>query len=188
MRLQIIMLLLAGVFLACLSASGPTPTEAAQKAKKKKKDGPMGPIEPSETVGRPSKFEQGADARYALWFDAGIWHLRVTSKKEQRTKFEGRVEVQKGTLAVQAFGLEKAPKAEDADWVVLLPKQKGFTFHLVTAGEVDAVSFRPSDDAEEIGFTLLTNSDDNPKRILVGAQGKHPEKAIFVLPARPVKN
>ena len=187
MRPYVLMLLAAGLFMGGLIVSAPTPTEAAQKKKKKKGDEPPGLIEPIETVGRPAKFEQGQEARYALWFDDGLWHLRVTSGKNQRTVFEGRVDVKSGTLAVLAFGLEKAAKADDADWVALLPKQKGCTFHLVTQGELDSLDFRPSDDADEIAFTLRINSDDNPKRIFVGPQGKHPERATLIFPARPVK-
>jgi hypothetical protein len=186
MRTSVVLLLLAGMFLAFVCVSAPTPTAAAQKAKKKKKaPEPSGSLDP---VGRPAKFAEGQDARYALWVENDVWHLRVTSKKGQRAIFEGRVEVQKGAVTLGIGGLERSSKPGDADYVNALPKKKGFAFRLVTFGAVDALTFKVSEDAPEVGFTLLTNGDDNPKRVFIGPTGQHPEKAIFVLPARPGKN
>ena len=140
-------------------------------------------------IGRPEKFRQGGGDGYALWYDddEGIWCLRVTSKANTRTHFTGTVKVEGDKVIGEFQGFEKAKKAKDADWVFPHKDRKGFDFSFATFGKTDGVNFKAGKKAESIKFKLLVAGDDAPRRILIGAKGRHPEKATFTLPAVPVK-
>jgi hypothetical protein len=173
--------LLAGAMgvLAILAATAPD--AAAQKKKKKNDD--TGIVSP---FGRPD-FDAGQSARIALWVDNDVWNLRVTSPNKTRATFNGRIETKEGTIAGAFESLEKAKKAGAADWVTPLPGNRGFEFHINTAGKVDGFTFRASKAAKDLYFQLRVNQSDDPKRIFIGAAGRHPEKANFILPAHPEK-
>jgi hypothetical protein len=166
--------------LAILVVAGTASELSAQKAKKK--PAPTGPINPN---GRPKMFAAGQPARLAIWHGEDVWHIRATAKKGAKAVFQGRVEVAEGTVIYQGQALEKGKAPEDSDWVLPLPKNKGFVFQLVTKGDVDGFEFKASPEAKEIQFTLLTKGDDDASRIFIGAAGRHPEKASFTLPAHP---
>jgi hypothetical protein len=161
---------------------------SAQKAKKKpasaqkakKKPAPTGPINPN---GRPKMFAAGQPARLAIWHGEDVWHIRATAKKGAKAVFQGRVEVAEGTVVYQGQALEKGKAPVDSDWVLPLPKNKGFVFQIVTKGDVDGFEFKASPETKEIRF--LTKGDDDATRIFIGAAGRHPEKASFTLPAHP---
>src|SRR5687767_13070329 len=146
------------VFLALM---GPLPLAEAQKKKPKAKE-ETGPI---RAEGRFEAFVQGQDARYAIWHESLIWHLHVTSKKNQKAKFQGKVWVTKGILQVRYAGLEKAKKFDSADWVFPHTNRRGFDFQIWTSGAVDNLTFQASAEADDIHFDLLTNGDNDAKRI-----------------------
>jgi hypothetical protein len=158
------------------------PEASAQTKKKKKAAAEPAAVNP---VGRP-KFEAGGAARVAIWHDGGVWNLRATSGK--KAQFNGRVEVDEGTVNVAFEGLEKTKKLKYADWVVPLPKKRGFEFQIVTSGKIDGFTFKPSANAKEVSFQIRVDQDNNPKKIFVGASGGHPATADFILPAHPVLN
>lgn len=178
MRSSSFLVLAVGLMLALLAIAAP---EAAAQKKKKAKGMPV--TSPLDAIGRPTKFALGQPARYAVWCDNGIWEVRVTSAKGERAVFQGRVDVDQGTLAWEARNLEKAKDAKDGDWVRSLPKDKGLLFQIVTVGEVEGFTLKASPETKEIAFQLRTNEDDDPKHIFIGAGGKYPEKSTFTFPA-----
>jgi hypothetical protein len=158
------------------------PEASAQKKKKKKSADDAGVVSP---IGRP-KFDAGGSPRIAIWHDGDVWNVRATSKK--RAQFNGRMEVDEGTVNVAFEALEKSKKPQDADWVRPLPKKRGFEFQIVTSGKIDGFTFKASAEAKEVSFQLRVDQDNDPKKIFIGATGGHPAKADFVCPAHPVLN
>lgn len=132
--------------------------------------------------GRPKKFEQGKKS-YGLWFEDGVWHLRMTST--DRTVFAGSVRVTGDRIIGEIQALEKAKKPKNADWIVPHKDGAGFDFRFVTTGATDGVAFKAGPRASNIQFRLNTGGDDDPRRILIGSKGDHPDKATFTLPAHP---
>lgn len=142
-------------------------------------------------VGRPKQFEKGKHTTFAVWEDGGTWHVRSSVKtpakgKMQRIQFSGTVKVKGDKITSGDYqGLEKKPKAKDADWVFMHADGKGFDFQFSTTNtNVDGLSFKVGAKAESVTFKLLTAGDDDPKRVLVGAKGVHPERAGFTLPVK----
>jgi hypothetical protein len=173
--------LLAGALGVVVILAATAPDAAAQKKKKKTTTDDIGVVNP---IGRPD-FDAGQTARIALWVDGDVWNLRVTSPKETRATFNGRIETKEGTVVGAFESLEKAKKALKADWVTPLPRNRGFEFHINTTGKVDGFAFKASKDTKDLYFQLRVNQSDDPKRIFIGAAGRHPEKANFILPAHP---
>ncbi|MBN9122556.1 MAG: hypothetical protein J0I06_25985 [Planctomycetes bacterium] len=145
-----------------------------------------------DPVGRPKPFEKGKHTTFALWEDEGVWHLRTSVKapgkgKMQKIVFTGRVAVKGDKLIAGEFqGLEKKAKAKDADWIEMHADGKGFDFQFSTfSNNTDGVNFKTGSKAESVSFKLLTSGDDDPKRIMIGAKGVHPQKAEFTFPVKP---
>lgn len=148
--------------------------------------------EKANPIGRPKQFAQGKQNMYGIWYDDGLWHLKVTSKDhpdkkvEKRTIFTGSIRVNGDIVVGEIVGLDKAKKPADADFVTLDADRKGFTFKLAVFGGVDGINFKLGPKAETVTFNLLISQDDDPKKIWIGKEGQHPEKAKFTLPAAPV--
>lgn len=147
-----------------------------------------------DPIGRPKQFEKAKHTTFAVWEDEGTWHLRTSVKapekgKMQKVVFTGRVKVNGDKLtAGDLQGLEKKAKGKDADWIESHADGKGFDFQFTTfSTNTDGVTFKVGSKAESVSFKLLTASDDDPKRILIGKKGVHPEKAEFTLPVMPAK-
>jgi hypothetical protein len=175
--------LLAAAVAVFVILAATAPDAAAQKKKKKSTTDDIGTVYP---FGRPD-LEAGQTARIALWVDGDVWNLRMTSPKGNRATFNGRIETKEGTIVGAFESLEKAKKAAKADWVTPLPRNRGFDFHVNTEGKVDGFAFKASNDAKDLYFQLRVNQSDDPKKIFIGAAGRHPEKANFILPAHPGK-
>jgi hypothetical protein len=146
-------------------------------------------------VGKPKQFKQGKRVAYGVWYEDGLWHLRMTSKdgkakgkgKNDRVIFTGSVRVAGDRLLGEFQGLEKSKQALNADWVLPHAGGRGFDFQFATFGKTDGVNFKAGPSAQSITFKLLVGGDDDPTRILIGASGAHPAKAEFALPAHPKK-
>ena len=138
--------------------------------------------------GRPEGFDQGKRRMYGVWLEEDVWHLRVTSKNAakgaKRRIFNGKVEVTGDRLTGEFQGLEKAEKAKNADYIQVDRDGMGFEFQFTTFGKSDGVTFKVGKKAETITFHLLSDGDDEPDIILIGAKGAHPASAKFTLPAR----
>ena len=146
--------------------------------------------ETMDPIGRPKQFDQGKLIAYALWYEDGLWHLRVTAppqKKGEFYKFTGSVRVEGDKIVGNVQGLEKSKKAKKADYVTPTKDQAGFDFTFTVSGEVDGVDFKGGEKAEKITFKLISGGDDDPRKVLVGPKGAHPSKGSFSLPARPTK-
>jgi hypothetical protein len=140
-------------------------------------------------TGRPKQFEKGKHTTFAVWESDGVWHLRTSTKtpakgKAQRVRFSGTVTVNGDKILNGEFqGLEKKPKAKEADFVYVYPNARSFDFQFSTEStNVDGLTFKVGPKAESVTFKLLTAGDDDPKRVMVGAKGVHPAKAEFTIP------
>jgi hypothetical protein len=144
-----------------------------------------------DPVGRPKQFEKGKQNAFAVWEEDGTWNLRTSAKagekgKMKRMEYTGRVKVNGDKLiAGDLQGLEKKAKAKDADWIEMHADGKGFDFQFATfSSNTDGVTFKVGPKAESVTFKLLTAGDNDPKRILIGKNGVHPEKAEFTIPIK----
>ncbi len=137
----------------------------------------------------------GAFAGYAVHFEDGQWHIHVTTratpgkKKAVRMKFTGTVTFDKGKIKegqFQGFEVPRKPRElSSSDWLVLHKDKSGFDFHLTTAGRTGQLKFTPPPEATTVTFNLVSSGDDDPQRIIVGANSQHPAKVPFELPAHP---
>jgi hypothetical protein len=136
--------------------------------------------------GRPKQFDQSKVAVYALWFQDGAWQLRTTGRPKRGERFTGTIEIDGGRVEDGMFqGFELNRKLPKSDWIHMHRDNRGFDFHLVTRGKVDGLSFKTTKQAKSITFKLQVSGDDNPRRIIVGAAGRHPEQVPFELAAHP---
>jgi hypothetical protein len=140
-------------------------------------------------IGRPPAFKQGKKDYYGVWYEDGQWNLRMTSNKDGkgRVVFTGMVKVDGDRLMGDFSALEKAKKAKDADWVVFHRDRRGFDFRFANRGAVDGVAFKAGPNAKSVTFKLQVSDDDDPRRILIGGNNAHPDKAEFTLRAHPDK-
>ena len=144
-----------------------------------------------DPIGRPKQFEKGKSTSFAVWEEDGVWQLRTSvkdpakAKKMERVQFSGRVKVNGDKIVSGEYqGLEKKPKGKekDADWLEMHPDGKGFDFQFSTTNtNTDGLNFKVGPKAESVTFKLLVAGDDDPKRVLVGKKGVHPEKGEFTL-------
>jgi hypothetical protein len=139
-------------------------------------------------IGRPPGFKQGKKDIYGVWYEDGQWHLRMTSRDGKgRTVFTGMVKVDGDRMMGDFSALEKAKKAKNADWVVFHPDRRGFDFRFANRGATDGVAFKVGPKARTVTFKLELGDDDDPRRILIGGNNAHPDRAEFTLPAHPGK-
>lgn len=147
------------------------------------------------SIGRPDRLKQGGFTGYAVYFEDGQWHINATTrsapgkKKAVRMVFTGTVTFDKGKIKDGQFqGLEVPGKPKDlksSDWLVLHKNKSGFDFHFTTAGRTDMLKFTPPPEATTVTFNLVSSGDDEPRRIILGANSQHPAKVPFELPAHP---
>jgi hypothetical protein len=160
----------------------------------------------TKAVGRPAAFEEGKRTMVAVWFEGGEWHIRATSKGGTAV-ITARVTIQGGKLnGGNLEGFEQGPPPpkpgrngrvpparqrqfaeadKKHDKIEVYPDKTGFEVRFVNYGKTDGLNFKVTDKAKTITFNFRIGGDDNPKQIVIGAGGVHPEKFPFVLPAHP---
>lgn len=148
--------------------------------------------DPPNPVGYPGKGDPGGGiGAIRVWFADGAWHLRTstedsTGKKDKLMVFTGTVRSE-GKVTAEAKLLEKGAR-RTADALVPHSDGKGFDFRFATFGARDQVDFTVADAGKTLKFKLSVDGQPTPShRILIGADGAHPEKAEFTLPAKPKK-
>ena len=139
-----------------------------------------------DPYGRPLEFIQGKKRMYGLWYEDGVWKLRTTSGKGVRVGFHGTVEVDGDKVTPDYTALEGVRRSKDSDRVVLSRNQRQMKFRFITIGWTDGIDFKVGPKAKTVKFDFRIAGDDDPRGILIGAKGVHPEKSIFTLPAHPV--
>lgn len=144
-----------------------------------------------DPTGRPKQLDKGKHTIISVWEDDGVWHLRTSvapgpKGKGQRIQFSGSITVKGDKFISGEFqGLEKKVKATDADWVFVRPDGKGFDFQFSTTDtNVDALTFKVGPKSEGVTFKLLTAGDDDPKKVIIGKAGVHPDKGEFTIPVK----
>jgi len=148
--------------------------------------------DPIDPVGFPKKGDPGGGVgAFRIWFADGEWHLRTSTensvgKKDKIMVFTGSVRAE-AKMTVEANRLEKG-NGKTSDAFTVHADGKGFDFVFKTYGAVDQVDFKVPAAAKNLKFKLLIDNDKAPTiRIIIGAEGKHPEKNEFALPAHPKK-
>ena len=148
--------------------------------------------DPPNPIGYPKKVDTGGgDSSIRIWYEDGTWHLRTTTEgsagkkdKDKVTVFTGSVHGG-GKVTTEAKKLE-AGAGKHADAIVPHADGKGFDFRFQTRPGTDEVAFKVAGPGRTLTFKLHVNGQKAlPDRIFIGANGEHPEKNEFKLPARP---
>jgi len=134
----------------------------------------------ADPKGKPAAYKTGS-GKFAVWQDKDGWHVRASAKKNDQT-FSGQIDAVDGKFATVKF-VEKGggalppftkTKSIDVDFKMIKGGESGFDLKL-------------DDAATAIKFTLKVDGQELPEAILIGAKGKNPKGAEFVLPAMPKK-
>ena len=144
-------------------------------------------LEDVSPVGKPEGFHAGASTRYAVWYEAGTWHLRSTTGIKGTHAFEGAVEIIGGKM-VSLKPVAVEGKGKQPDVGVWNSEHTVFKFDLRTSkGHTDGFDLKVTDGATALKFTLFVAGEQAPGKVFVGAKAAHPKAATFYLPARPEK-
>lgn len=143
-------------------------------------------------VGFPKKGDPGGGVgAIRIWYEDGTWHLRSSTensvgKKDKLMVFSGSVRCD-GKLTVEGNRLEKG-NGKTSDSFTPHADGKGFDFRFATYGATDQADFKIPDSGKTLTFKLLIDGEKaQTHRIIIGADGAHPEKNEFKLPAQPKK-
>lgn len=129
-------------------------------------------LEPGRWFGRPSGWDAGDSASYALWRDDSGWHLRATTKIRSRT-FSGVVKIKGGELtAVRPAGLESK------DRMMLTHDRNTVRFSFKVRRGVDGFDWRWKGDFTRFNLYLDGKRIDRSK-IFIGKRGRHPGSNPF---------
>jgi hypothetical protein len=140
-------------------------------------------------VGFPKQVGPGGVGVVRVWYEDGTWHLRTSTdnsegKKDKLMVFAGSVRGDT-KLSVEGSKLEKG-NGKTSDAIVPHKDGKGFDFRFATYGAVDQTDFKVEGKAKTLKFAVQIDGEKAPvKRIYIGAEGQHPEKPEFTLPAVP---
>lgn len=145
---------------------------------------PGSPVPAPDPTGKPKRFDAGKGPAVAVWYDTH-WHLALTTnKKSKGDLFTGSVRADKG-LVVGVFDKLEKGKDGKVDWIFPHKDGGGFDFRFTNFGFIDKTQFRASPGATSLTFNLQVNGQPAPQLVLIGKEGKHPEKVPFSLPAFP---
>lgn len=131
-------------------------------------------LEEIDPKGKPTAYK-ASSGKCAIWQDKDGWHFRVAAKKNDQT-FTGQIEAVDGKftgvklVAKGAPGIETKSKSIDVDFKLLKGSESGFDMKL-------------DDSTTAIKFSLKVDGQEAPELILIGAKGKNPNNAEFLLPA-----
>lgn len=142
--------------------------------------------DPPDPAGKPKQFVPGKGPAVAVWEDKGMWNLHVTWKDDKRSRivFTGRVVVEGDKYTGDYGSLEKA-KGANADYVRPHRDGRGFDFRFTQSSVVAiGLDFKVGPAATGVKFKVLIDGAEDPKKILIGEKGVHPEKAEFTLPVK----
>lgn len=141
-------------------------------------------VEALSPFGKPKAFKVGKQAAIALWYD-DYWHFNITTNKKSKDTFTGSVRADKGKLIGVFDALDKGNKAVASDLLVPHKDGGGFDYRFTNGGGIDALRFKAAPEATTLTVTVMLNGQPAPQVVLVGRDGKHPEKVPFALPAQP---
>jgi hypothetical protein len=147
--------------------------------------------DPPNPIGFPKKAGPGGVGVYRVWYEDGMWHLRTSTensegKKDTLLVFTGSVRCD-AKLTVEAKKLEKG-NGKTSDRLVPHQDGKGFDFRFATYGATDQADFKIDARGKTLKFALQLDGEKvATTRIFIGAEGRHPEKSEFTLPAKPKK-
>jgi hypothetical protein len=142
-------------------------------------------LEISDMSGRPEQdLVKVTNARYFVWHDSKGWHLRTAARA--LTQFSGSIRIEGGTFGrLRPIGLEA--KARNPDRWALNAERTEIRFEIHTVGSFDGFDFdiTGGKQSARVVFDLSQGQQGRrlPKRIFLGRDGEHPQKAHFAVPA-----
>jgi hypothetical protein len=146
--------------------------------------------DPPNPIGFPKKVGGGGEGVVRVWYEDGTWHLRTSTEDSQAKKdklivFTGTV-VCDGKMTIEEKKLEKG-KGKTSDTLTRHKDDKGFDFRFATHGATDEAAFKVEGaKAKTLKFTINIDGEKAAVgRIYIGADGEHPDKHEFTLPAVP---
>src|SRR5262249_33922149 len=148
--------------------------------------------DPPNPMGFPKKVGGGGNGVVRVWYEDGTWHLRTSTddsqgKKDKLIVFTGTV-VCEDKMSVEGKKLEKG-KGKTADTLTPHKDGKGFDFRFATYNATDEAAFKiEGSKAKTVKFTINIDGEKAAVgRVYIGADGDHPDKHEFTLPAAPAK-
>jgi hypothetical protein len=121
-------------------------------------------------------------------FADGKWHLRTSAEdsrgaNEKLMVFTGSVRSEDQVRA-EGRRLESGAK-ETADTLTPHAEGQGFDFRFATFGAKDEAEFTAGPKGKAVKVKLLIDGQKAVNHVLIGRDGRHPEKNEFTLPATP---
>lgn len=164
--------------------------QPAEKKAKEKESAEKAVAEPKPVelnpVGKPKNMEGRKRHDCYIWYVDGWWHIRGSDQSKQSVFYQGSVEIDGGEIAETSWaGIDKRKNKKVRDWVAMDRNNKGFKFLFRNVGGGDTVSFRVSESAKTVKFSLTIDRDSSPENIRVGPPKAHPATNPFILPAHP---
>ena len=131
----------------------------------------------SRFQGQPSTLYNGNVLGYFVWQEGDLWTLKTTTRGEQR-QFTGSIGTNGSFNDVNRLDLESN------DIVKLNAMSNNISFDLMTAGDLDGISFRLSNGADATFSLFLDGQPINPSNIFLGPQNLRPNANTFSLYSR----
>jgi hypothetical protein len=158
---------------------------------------PAAPAQPNSNTGSVIQLDpHGRPPRergdiILVWLDDAGWHLRSYPGAKERVSFSGTIRVIDGRVS-GVYGVEglespggkgkkRKKRAADAGVVSRDDKTIQFKMNTVSGGE-DGFNFQVTRPTTAVEFTILVNGLDHPEKVRIGASGRQPPGATFVLP------
>lgn len=123
-------------------------------------------------AGVPTAFRPGSSMGIFIWQDHNGWHLRTTTKGSSHS-FSGTIRTDGNFSRASSVG------TEDKDKVRVASDREKINFSFDTAGGVDGIDFRLSNDSN-VKFELYIDGRQAPVRYIFLGQGNdHPNDNTF---------
>ena len=144
-------------------------------------------FEKVDPKGKPSGFRPGLSSRYVIWYDAGIWHIRVTTGSAS-ADFQGTIKAIDGKIISMKLISSTTGGKRGANLPPL--KTQSTSIHLsnkIVKGSQNGYDFKLDDKATAIEFDLKIDGKEAPEKIFVGAKGAHPKGSVVCFPPSPAR-
>ena len=141
---------------------------------------------PMDPQGEPEGFHlrKGTTECFKVWHNPDGWHVHVVNGKGSRDhRYEGTISVEGGVIENIRSNVPKKTGLE-AQWKHRTDRTE-ISFDFTTPEKEDGVSFKVSNAATAVRFSLKIDGKDVPDQILVGKRGDNPDSSSFSCAAHP---